>query len=322
MPGSPAYHSNGTIQKGDTLLKVNSANVDAENAAFVLHQACQVIGADTILKVKKRAGEMAGDNVEIRMRTADSEHFKYQIMLTEAIARVSTSVTKKSEFAYKLMLAHQVADSDARKTSNTFHALKDEINDRMQDLFAVFSKREYERVQRERGLLEEITRLRQEGEIFKHGHAQKRRQVKELQNSLAETTAELVKLGHNDMQATLLEQAALQQRSERLQAQVQQQQQQIILLSAHDSSHQNAVDKVAALTEVTLTQTAEIFRLNETIVRLDNELQEVRSKLHHREMGIEEALVRWHAEDGPNPLGESAIFEPNRSLAGVWVPST
>ena len=96
--------------------------MDAENAAFVLHQACQVIGADTILKVKKRAGEMAGDNVEIRMRTADSEHFKYQIMLTEAIARVSTSVTKKSEFAYKLMLAHQVADSDARKTSNTFHA--------------------------------------------------------------------------------------------------------------------------------------------------------------------------------------------------------
>ena len=29
---------------------------------------------------------------------------------------------------------------------------------------------------------------------------------------------------------------------------------------------------------------------------------------------------RWHADDGEDPFGEAVIFEPNRSLAGVWVP--
>ena len=44
--------------------------------------------------------------------------------------------------------------------------------------------------------------------------------------------------------------------------------------------------------QVTLTQTAEIFRLNEMVIRMDAELQDVRNKLHHREMGVEEALIR------------------------------
>ena len=44
--------------------------------------------------------------------------------------------------------------------------------------------------------------------------------------------------------------------------------------------------------QVTLTQTAEIFRLNEMVIRMDAELRDVRNKLHHREMGVEEALIR------------------------------
>jgi hypothetical protein len=44
--------------------------------------------------------------------------------------------------------------------------------------------------------------------------------------------------------------------------------------------------------QVTLTQTAEIFRLNEMVIRMDAELQDVRNKLHHRELGVEEALIR------------------------------
>ena len=100
---------------------------------------------------------------------------------------------------------------------------------------------------------------------------------------------------------------------------------------------------MASLTEVTLTQTAEIFRsrhlafclsscmlstmhpptacklgrrsckaehstygscylilcrLNEMVIRMDSELREVRSQLHHREMGVEEALIRCSASEG------------------------
>jgi len=75
--------------------------------------------------------------------------------------------------------------------------------------------------------------------------------------------------------------------------------------------------QVASLTEVTLTQTAEIFRLNEMVIRMDSELREVRSKLHIREMGIEEAMMRWHADDGEDPFGTECVLRCAAVCCGV-----
>jgi len=44
------------------------------------------------------------------------------------------------------------------------------------------------------------------------------------------------------------------------------------------------------------------------VIRMDSELREVRSKLHNREMGIEEAMMRWHADDGEDPFGKECVL--------------
>jgi len=316
VPGSPAYHSGGVLKKGDVVRKVGTVMVTERDVKDVLGRYYQHVGTDVIVGVKKRSG----DNAEVMLRTIDSEHFKYQIMMTEAIAKVSTSVRRKTDFAYNIMKQNEASDPSAEENADTFRSLKDETNERVDVLLSVFSKREYDRVEREKQLLQEIKRLRDEGDLFKLGHSSKKKQVLELEETLFQTQSQLSKMAGEDMQSTLSAVTMLQQEKAQLQDSLKIKDKQITALVGHDNTYQVAIDKVASLTEVTLTQTAEIFRLNEMVIRMDSELREVRSKLHNREMGIEEAMMRWHADDGEDPFGEAVVFEPNRSLAGVWVP--
>jgi len=127
VPGAPAYHSNGTIEKGDRLRKLGTVMVTAANVKEELNKYYQEIGAEVLVSVKKAA---SGDNAEVKLRTVDTQHFKYQIMMTEAIAKVSASVRKKANFTRDMMLKHSVSDPNAKESAHVINALREETDER------------------------------------------------------------------------------------------------------------------------------------------------------------------------------------------------
>ncbi len=147
VPGAPAYHSNGTIEKGDRLRKLGMVMVTAANVKEELSKYCQRIGTDVLVSVKKAS---SGDNAEVKLRTADSQHFKYQIMITEAIAKVSASIRKKANFTRDMMQKHSASDPNAKETADVFSALREETDERYwaaksNDLAAVGIRRQISR---------------------------------------------------------------------------------------------------------------------------------------------------------------------------------
>ena len=127
VPGSPAYHSNGTIEKGDRMRKVGTVMVTAADVKQELRKYYQHIGADVVIGIKKAS---SGDNAEVKLRTIDSSHFKYQILITEAIAKVSASIRRKANFTHDLMMKHSATDPNAVETAGMFRALREETDER------------------------------------------------------------------------------------------------------------------------------------------------------------------------------------------------
>ena len=135
----------------------------AANCRQMLENYYEHIGADVVIGVKK----LSGDNAEVKLKTVDTQHFKFQIMMTEAIAKVSasvralpvfrifadvrwcgsgvfekrggdvyihththTQVRRKTTFVQDIVEKHRANDPDATETEDLLRSLKAETDER------------------------------------------------------------------------------------------------------------------------------------------------------------------------------------------------
>mmetsp|Transcript_19122 Transcript_19122/g.63059 ORF Transcript_19122/g.63059 Transcript_19122/m.63059 type:complete len:89 (-) Transcript_19122:436-702(-) len=88
------------------------------------------------------------------------------------------------------------------------------------------------------------------------------------------------------------------------------------------------------MTFTIMDQADEIFRLNDLLVAVQDDLKTTRARLRHRELGIEEGMrrsvtslvgcsltlprLRWHTDDSSTDIDQVK----GKSLAGVLVPAS
>jgi len=315
VPGTPA-HSAKVLHKGDTILSINKVGVDETNLLDALRGEDNV-GEVFAIRVRKTDRSTA----EVRLRSVPVEAFAYQCLMIEALVRLEQSCQSTATFAHGLI--NEIPAS--LETRATLKGKERDMSSACKHAVEVFSEREFSRAHRERVAERERDKFKFEIDGFKHAYADRQKDVSDLTAELNQTRSDLETLVDGDFKTSLEHRGKLRAHNTELKREIWEQQRLIHQLSGQDASYQQAVDKVGALTETTLTQTAEIFRLNELVIRMDSELKQTQIKLRHREMESSEAMHRWHEDpNDDDPFGQGVIFDPShsRSLAGTFVPAS
>mmetsp|Transcript_19125 Transcript_19125/g.63064 ORF Transcript_19125/g.63064 Transcript_19125/m.63064 type:complete len:424 (-) Transcript_19125:436-1707(-) len=285
IPGSPAFKTK-SFQRGDVVAKINGKKASATSSSSLLW------------------GAQEGSSIQIEVIKPNGASI-FSILYFASVGRIF--------YQYQLMAAVVDLSKQIYKAADDETAVETTIS-KLMDLIA---QRETDRLESETKREQKMKALELEIEILKKSQYADIQTLTDLKSRCHETDAELAMARKSEVDLRLSRQS-LEDELVQVKKKLRETED---LLDKYRSSlrdDNSAVDEIGKMTFTIMDQADEIFRLNDLLVAVQDDLKTTRARLRHRELGIEEGMRRWHTDDSSTDIDQVK----GKSLAGVLVPAS